>query len=103
MTEVLGVCWPDWGGYELTVRGHATGSEKVCAAVSGIVYALAGMLANDEETTILTQEIRPGDADISFSGGEKALGAMRMACIGLMQLEKAEPDKVRCKISEKIF
>ena len=30
----------------LSAQGHAIGSEQVCAAVSGLLYALAGYLTN---------------------------------------------------------
>ena len=32
----------------LVLDGHATGSPSVCAAISGLVYALAGYLTNAE-------------------------------------------------------
>lgn len=103
MTTVTADYMPDTRMLSLKLAGHATGSERVCAAISGIVYALAGYLVNDTETEMLTQWMEPGDTSLQFICGERGLAAMQMACIGLMQIEKAEPEYVRTKISKNIF
>lgn len=103
MTEVLALYDPVIHVGELRMRGHATGSEQVCAAASGLVYALAGTLLNDKEAEILEQEMTPGKAVIRFYGGRDALAALKTVCIGLLQLEKAEPSYIKTKISQKIF
>lgn len=103
MTTAVATYHPDTNIYEITVKGHATGSNTVCAAVSGIVYALAGYLANDDETKMLVQWLEPGDSSLQFTCGERGLGAVQMACIGLMQIEKSDPQYIKTKISENIF
>lgn len=94
---------PTGGERYFSVKGHATGSERVCAAVSGIVYALAGYLANDPAVEMEELRLDDGDVLMSWTGGEKDLAALQMACIGLMQIEKAEPNYIETNISENIF
>ena len=93
------------GGFRCTIRasGHATGSEKACAAVSAILYALAGYLKNvGDGRSVPVVEIRleSGDAVIDFWADEEAKGAFEMAVIGLAQVAKAEPERVRVLICE---
>lgn len=72
--------------FTLAVRGHATGSEEVCAGVSAIVYALAGWAENYAEADVRT-ELESGDALVTFRGGSEAEAAFDMAVIGLQQIE----------------
>ena len=60
------------GGFRCAIRasGHATGSEKACAAV------------------------------LDFWADEEAKGAFEMAVIGLAQVAKAEPERVSVRICE---
>ena len=79
----------------LTVSGHAGysdgGDDIVCAAVSGIFYALSGYLANFGGG-IRIISIDSGFADIECShAGEEA---MKQACIGLLQMQATYPDFV---------
>lgn len=87
----------------IVVTGHATGSEKVCAAVSGILYALAGYLSNAKGVDIQTMRMEDAHVCLRWTGGKKDLAALQMACIGLMQVEKAHPEYIKTEISEKIF
>lgn len=77
----------------VTCKGHATGSEKVCAGVSAVIYALAGWVNNYAEAEVRI-ELESGDALITFRGGSEAEAAFDMALIGLKQIQLAEPDKV---------
>ncbi len=87
------------GKFSLTVSGHAgysdSGDDIVCAAVSGIVYALAGYLLNECEGAVIGA-LRSGLA--SFECGDGGEAAMRMAYIGLLQLALTYPEFVcvRC-------
>ena len=87
------------GRFSLVVSGHAgysrSGDDIVCAAVSGIVYALAGYLTNECEGAMVNA-LRPGLASIECGGGGEA--AMRMAYIGLLQLALTYPEfvSIRC-------
>ncbi len=88
----------------LTARGHATGSVAVCAAISGIVYALAGYLVNaqaEKRVEILTQRLESGDAALEFLADAGAAEAFSMAVIGLLQIQKAHPELVLVEGREK--
>ncbi|PWL46839.1 MAG: hypothetical protein DBY45_01850 [Clostridiales bacterium] len=83
--------------FTLILYGHATGSEKVCAAISSIVYALAGYLKNvederGEKPPVI--QLKSGFSSFRFSGKE-AKSAYDMAVIGLMQLEKQYPEFIQ--------
>lgn len=86
----------------LSVRGHAVGSEAVCAAVSGLVYALAGYLVNCEGVLLYNKVLDSGQALLHFRGEEGAQAAFQMAVIGLAQIAKAHPAQVEVT-GEKIF
>ena len=83
----------------LDVIGHAgyssSGDDVVCAAVSGIVYALAGYLVNECKGAVIGA-LRPGLASLECGGDGEA--AMRMAYVGLLQLSLTYPAfvSVRC-------
>lgn len=91
------------GVYRLTAVGHAVGSSEVCAAVSGIVYALGGYLKNLEQAGAVKLEtfmLESGAAEIeAYSIGprpeDSALHPFGMAAVGLMQIEARYPRQVR--------
>lgn len=83
------------GRYLLSVKDHATGSPVVCAAVSGLCYALAGYLANAEDVTVYNRRMEPGDVLLHFRGDQQAQGAFEAVVIGLLQMEKKYPELVR--------
>lgn len=91
------------GYYSIELFGHATGSDKVCAAVSGLVYALAGYLDNDTDVRWKNVDLSPGLASFDWEGGAESEGAWRMAIIGLAQLEKAEPERIKVHIPENFY
>ena len=79
----------------LTISGHAGysdgGDDIVCAAVSGIFYALTGYLANFGGGLDI-RAVSSGFADIECSPcGEEA---MKQACIGLLQMQASYPEHV---------
>lgn len=74
-------------GIGLSVHGHACyverGADIVCAAVSGILYALIGYLVNIKGEPMI-HSLNYGCADIEcLADGEEA---MKLACIGLLQV-----------------
>ena len=82
----------------LALEGHATGSREVCAAISSIVYALAGYLANAEAAgNAQVQEtlLEPGHVRIRCTGDDAAMGACGMAIHGLRQLAAQYPEQVK--------
>lgn len=89
--------------YTLSIKGHATGSEKVCAAVSAISFAVLAFLNNTETTAIaLTKHFDAENADAHFVwiGGEAALAAFETAVYGLQQLELAEKECICVRFVE---
>lgn len=91
----------------LRAKGHATGSEQVCAAVSGILYALAGYLTNamrERYVEVYEYRMDSGDVLLDFNGDEGTTAAFEMAAIGLMQIAQGCPELVGVEattISEK--
>lgn len=88
--------------YLISAQGHATGSVEVCAAISGILYALMGYVKNaaDESAIICSDQIRSGDVQFQFRGGPGAAGAFEMAVIGLMQIEAKYPEFIQVEYRE---
>ena len=70
----------------LSAQGHATGSVEACAAVSGILYALAGYVTNamrERYVEVYTWRMESGDVQLDFSGDDGTAAAFEMAVIGL--------------------
>lgn len=84
----------------LVAEGHATGSERVCAAISGIIYALAGFLANEraEVDEMQVPVLGDGMARLSCEGSERVCAAYQMAAIGLAQIAKEHPNFIEVYI-----
>ena len=81
--------------FTLRMQGHADtdnpSGNLICAAASGIFYALVGYLANECDG-VNVKTLSPGDALVECcSDGESA---MKQACIGLIQLALTYPDSV---------
>ena len=74
----------DESGLRMSVQGHAEyssgGDDIVCAAVSGLVYALLGYLANEAVEFKIN----------AFGSGV----AMKLCCIGLLQIALSYPDSL---------
>lgn len=83
----------------IEAEGHATGSEQVCAAVSGIMYALAAYAINCKNCEILRLELEPGHAVVCARGG-KIVPAYRMAALGLGQIAAQYPEYIRYSESQ---
>lgn len=82
----------DESGLRACICGHAgysdSGTDIVCAAVSGLVYALVGYLAN-ESVRLRVNSLCSGRADIECgTDGEEA---MKLCCIGLLQIALSYP------------
>ena len=92
----------DGNRYVLHAAGHATGSPEVCAAISGILYALAGYVRNDADGSTLAydERLESGEANLHFRGGAGAAGAFEMAVIGLKQIEARYPDLLQVEFRE---
>ena len=76
------------GVHKIECIGHATGSEQMCAAVSGIMMALAGYLVNHNNKGIRHMNLASGNNLIVFKGSD---AAFEMAKIGLLQIAQSYP------------
>lgn len=79
--------------YTVHCKGHATGSVEACAAVSCLVYTLAGWLRNSS-VLVLKEELNDGAAQIQYHGGAAAETAFDMICVGFLQLQKQYGDYI---------
>lgn len=89
------------GEYALSADGHATGSEQACAAVSAVLYGLSGYLANGGAHARLLEspDMESGRVRLRFTGDAAAEEVWRMALISLLQIQAAEPERVRVEWS----
>lgn len=89
----------------LSAQGHATGKPEVCAAVSGLLYALAGYLANiiqEEYIEFYESRMESGDVFLDLNGGPRVETAFDLVTVGLLQIAKQHPEYIQvdtCKIS----
>ena len=92
----------DCDGYRVVVEGHSgyaqAGQDIVCAAVSGIFFALAGYLKNTPGGCDIIS-IRSGFAELACPRGSEE--ALKMACIGMIQVGELYPECVT--VCNKIF
>ena len=79
----LGVCIEGHSGYS------ADGKDIVCAGVSAIFYALLGYLSNSFGDSLTVKEVSSGRAEIECP--EEGEEAVRMACIGILQISENYP------------
>lgn len=93
-------CEKNGNQYTITAKGHATGRPEVCAAVSGLLYALAGYLENGEGIGRLHGRIEPGDFSVTFDGDGLAMAVYNMTLIGLLQIEKSHPEYIQVEQEE---
>jgi len=87
-------------GHVLIIRGHAGhnpgGPDIVCAAVSAIIYTLAGYLSQYEDISL---HMDSGKTFISCVSDNKIDVAFEMALVGLAQVAAAYPGNVTLDIS----
>ena len=79
--------------YTVSCKGHATGSVEACAAVSCLVYTLAGWLRN-ASILVVKEKLEDGDALIQFHGGDAAETAFDMICVGFLELQAQYGDYI---------
>ena len=83
--------------YTVSCRGHATGSVEACAAVSCLVYTLAGWLRNTS-IPVLKEKLEDGKALIQFHGGDAAQTAFDMITVGFLQLQAQYGDYIHADL-----
>ncbi len=88
------------GRYRIRAEGHATGSGTVCAAVSGLIYALAGYLQNSCGIRTECERLTDGEAELIFFGGDDAEAVYSLCLIGLLQIEENYPEYIEIECPE---
>ncbi len=82
--------------YRVYCSGHAAGSPEICAAVSCLVYSLAGW-TRLAPVRRLRERLESGEAELVFHAREcpaEARGAFELVRAGFMQLESLEPEMI---------
>lgn len=87
----------DGNRYTVFARGHATGSPEMCAAVSTLLYSLAGWLHN-APADILTEKLEPGDACLSYQGDGDDETVFGFITIAFLQLQKSDPAHIKVDV-----
>jgi len=88
----------DGATYTVSVKGHATGSPAMCAAVSALVCTLRGWLANTDIVEVYASQTESGDSLLKWSGGSDEIWLF--LAVGFLQLEGADPDRLRVSVVE---
>ena len=87
-------------GFRLRIEGHARcgveGEDIVCAAVSGIFYALCGYIINFKPDSIKVNALESGLADIEC--GVECEDQLQLACLGLWQIASTYPTHMKVGI-----
>lgn len=92
---------------ELTIHGHADydehGKDIVCAACSGITYALLAFLEDrgEEVAQIVGPVVESGCFFIACKGTENIQAAFHMAALGLRRIASQYPGHVMIQYSGK--
>lgn len=82
----------DGDRFTVSAKEHANATE-ICAAVSTLLYTLAGYLNNTHCPH--DERLEPGDARICFIGEGEAIEAVwDMISIGFLQIQKSYPESV---------
>ena len=93
------------GELELTIEGHAEyaehGKDIICAACSGIAYALLAYLEehSDEATDVAGPVVDNGHFFVSCKGTENIRAAFHMAALGIRKIATQYPDYVMIQYS----
>lgn len=83
------------GTASITAKGHATGSVEVCAAISCLLYTIAGWLQNSDFEGYMVG-LKEGDACIMwYTLTDKADALYEFAEIGFKQLAASYPEYIR--------
>ena len=89
--------------YLLSSEGHATGSERVCAAVSALVFAFAGYVENakvSRKAQVYNMKLDSGKALIHCHGDRDVGTAFDTVVLGLKQVELSHPALIKVEIGE---
>lgn len=84
--------------FSVTAIGHATGSTEVCAAVSCLMYTLAGWIAQNPERGVY--DISDACASVALVGSEAAEAIYELSRIGFLQLAESYPEFIRVGVDD---
>lgn len=79
-------------GIHLHIEGHANyseGEDIICAATSGIFYALCSYLLNFKRNSFRVNCLESGCADIDCDNDCESY--LQMVCLGLFEISRAHP------------
>lgn len=83
-------------GFKLRIEGHSDyaecGKDVVCAAVSGVFYALCGYLVNFKHDSFHVRAFESGLVDIELD--EDCESFLQLACLGLWQIALKFPSNL---------
>ena len=83
-------------GFKVHIEGHANratdGGDLVCAAASGMFYALCGYLFNFKRDSLKINRLECGLADLEC--GPECEDYIQMTCLGFYQLAMSYPENV---------
>ena len=83
-------------GFRMRIEGHAgygeVGKDIVCAATSGIAYALCGYLMNFKKDGFKVKSFERGKIDIECSADCEDY--LQLACLGIYQIACEYPENV---------
>lgn len=86
------------GRCRLLCEGHAEGSPALCAAVSCLICTVAGWV-RFSGIERFSEELTSGKALLEFAEGAKSDMVLTLAAIGLLQLEKHDPARIKVTIN----
>jgi len=89
--------------FAMTCQNHA-GTEALCAAVSTLLFTLAGCMRNEQGVYIDAERLEPGDAQLTYRFSRS--GALRRRqeaicdeiAVGFLQLQASLPRDIRVLI-----
>lgn len=88
----------------IKAKGHATGSEQVCSAISTLIYSLEAWIANNPDCIKKHFcELDEGEAFISFIPVEsESYTALEFFVVGLVNIAKSYEEYVTVSVSSEI-
>ena len=78
----------DGNRFTVSAKDHATGSVECCAAVSCLLFALAGFL-QEIPFTILRLSLEDADAQIVFRGDDRCKAAFDLVKTAFVMMEQS--------------
>ena len=87
------------GAYRVEARGHAA-TVPLCAAVSCLMYTLAGWLRNTPGAEEVELRLDSGDARLVWRGGAGSDTAFELTEIGFLLLRETAPDSLSVAVCE---